>query len=888
MERKSIYTLFLVLLCYYKLISGTTGKLTGTIIDKETKEPIIGATIYLKELNNYTTTDEKGQFTFIMLSPGIYELKISAIGYKEYLLNNIIIHNDQTTKIKISLEQSPFTYKPVEITLKKSDIYSDYTYSIKTIEPEDYKHLPKIDNLKSILSYQPGFINYKNEIHLRGGRAGEILYVLDGIPIKDILFTGKNAIDINPNSIKELNIINSGFSAEYGNAESGVINITTKNGSEKYMGSLQFQTDNFTKYSNDEYFFSLSLGGPDPLTNLINELLNTQNNNKLKFFSSLSFQQTNTDYKFNNTYYKNFKSRSIDIIGGLFKIKYKEKQKNNYNGTIKINYENNNYNLMFSYTSTGEREYRYDIHYKNRMDSALLDENSAKHLSLKFTHLINNNLFYSIIIGVLKRNWNLSVSGLTPPEYNPIWYSQDIDNDGFYDLSMAQFWNKSRTNIYTIKNDFNYNISNSHYLKAGFEFNYEEIFGTEIQYPGNTPDKILPGEYPNYGEYHWNLNNYSINGSIFVQDKIDYESFIINTGLRLEFFSPGKQVNSEKYKSAWEEATQLKDENGNTIKLKVENLRLYISPRLGISYPITDKSSLFFNYGHFYQLPERQYIFRDPYSAKGWIGNPNLKSPKTICYEFGFNNRFLDDYFFSLKGFYKDYFDYIGSLEVGPPARKVFMFYNSDYAYAKGFEINVNKNLSANYSFDLNYTYSISKGRSESPFEESYSIWQGQGFLPQEVRMPWDQRHNLNCIFSYSIEEENSIKFFNNPILKNTSISTKINFGSGFPYTPTGKNLRLNKNTKELPYTLQVDLRIEKNLKIYDNLNSTIFIDIINLLNRKNVNEINPLTGQPYKYGDVYDLTNKRILTYREILSKIDESNFLGMRQILIGILINY
>jgi len=875
-------------LYWNKLFGGTTGKLSGTIIDKETKEPIIGAIIHLKELNKFTTTNEKGQFTFIMLSTGKYEIKISAIGYKEYIFNNIIIHTDQTTKINISLEPSPYIYKPVEITLKKSDISGDYTYSIKTIEPDDYKHLPKINNLASILSYQPGFINYNNEIHLRGGRAGEILYVLDGIPIKDILFTGKNAIDINPNTIKELSIINSGFSAEYGNAESGVINIITKKGSENYMGSLLFQTDNFTKYSNDEYFFSLTLSGPDPITNFINELSKTQNNNKLTFFSSISIQQTNTDYKFNNTYYKNFKSRNIDLIGGFFKIKYKERQKNNYNGTINLNYENNNYNLMFSYTSTGEREYRYDVHYKNRMDSTLLDENSAKHLSLKFTHLINNNIFYSIIIGILKRNWNLSVSGLTPPEYNPIWYSQDIDNDGFYDLSMAQFWNKSKTNIYTIKSDFNYNISNSHYLKAGFEFNYEEIFGTEIQYPGNTPDKILPGEYPDYGEYHWNLNNYSTNGSIFVQDKIDFENFIINTGLRLEFFSPGKQVNSETYKNAWEEATQLKDENGNIIKLKIKNVKFYLSPRLGISYPITDKTSLFFNYGHFYQLPERQYIFRDPYSAKGWIGNPNLKSPKTICYEFGFNNSLFDDLYFSLKGFYKDYFDYIGSLEVGPPSRKVFIFYNSDYAYAKGFEVNFTKTFFENYTFDLNYTYSISKGRSESPFEESYSIWQGQGFLPQEVRMPWDQRHNFNFIFNYSIGEESSIKYLNNPILRNTGISTKVNYGSGFPYTPTGKNLRLNKNSKELPYTLQVDLRIEKNFKIYGNINSSIYIDIINLLNRKNAIEINPLTGKPYKYGDVYDETNKRILSYKEILSKIDDSNFLGKRQILIGISINY
>jgi outer membrane receptor protein involved in Fe transport len=369
---------------------------------------------------------------------------------------------------------------------------------------------------------------------------------------------------------------------------------------------------------------------------------------------------------------------------------------------------------------------------------------------------------------------------------------------------------------------------------------------------------------------------------------MEYEGLIVNAGLRLDYFTPGKQVNTDSYKKAWKEATQLIDKNGNIEELNVDELQLYLSPRFGISHPITDKAALFFNYGHFYQLPERQYIFRDPYLAKGWIGNPNLKSPKTVCYEFGFSQELLFETLITVKGFYKDYFNYIGSMEVGPAARRVFMFYNRDYANAKGFELSLSKPYSDNFSFEANYTYSSTKGRSESPFEESYSVWSGSALLPSETRMPWDQNHTLNCLFTYYVSENNKILFLNSPVLRNLGVTFKYNYGSGFPYTPTGKNLKYSKNSFDMPYTSQFDMRIEKKVFIVGNLSLNFYIDCINLLNRKNVKEINPLTGKPYTYGDLYDNTNNRILTYKEILSKLDESKFYGMRQILTGVKIEF
>jgi len=265
-----------------------------------------------------------------------------------------------------------------------------------------------------------------------------------------------------------------------------------------------------------------------------------------------------------------------------------------------------------------------------------------------------------------------------------------------------------------------------------------------------------------------------------------------------------------------------------------------------------------------------------------------LKSPKTVCYEFGFSQNLFFETDITIKGFYKDYFDYIGSLEVGPAARRVFMFYNRDYANAKGFEIALNKNYSDNFAFEINYTYSTSKGRSESPFEESYSVWQGSALLPGEVRMPWDQNHTLNGLFTYYISERNEIDFLNSPFFENLGLTIKYSYGSGFPYTPSGKNLKYSRNSESMPYTSQLDLRLEKKINLNKNSSIELYLECINLLNRKNVKEINPLTGKPYVYGDLYDNTNNRILTYNEIMSKLDDSAFYQMRQLFLGAKIEF
>ena len=83
----------------------------------------------------------------------------------------------------------------------------------------------------------------------------------------------------------------------------------------------------------------------------------------------------------------------------------------------------------------------------------------------------------------------------------------------------------------------------------------------------------------------------------------------------------------------------------------------YVSPRVGISHPISPKSKLFFNYGHFYDEPGVLYLYNKRERYGGFydrVANSNLKPQRTIAYELGFEQQFGSEYLFHISGYYRN------------------------------------------------------------------------------------------------------------------------------------------------------------------------------------------------------------------------------------------
>ena len=230
-----------LLLCSFLLFdpvfSGTTGKIAGRILDKTSGEPLIGANVMVVGTPLGAATDTEGNYYILQVSPGSYDVKFTMIGYQALIMNDVRIRVDLTTTLDAQLGQSAVGLEEVVVQADRPMIQTDVTYSQANISSEEVEMLP-VEEFTDILSLQAGVVTTGGEIHVRGGRGGEISYMVDGITITDPYNSGM-AVEIENNSIQELQFISGTFNAEYGQAMSGIVNIITKDGDyNRYSGSI--------------------------------------------------------------------------------------------------------------------------------------------------------------------------------------------------------------------------------------------------------------------------------------------------------------------------------------------------------------------------------------------------------------------------------------------------------------------------------------------------------------------------------------------------------------------------------------------------------------------------------------------------------------------------
>ncbi|HTY38678.1 MAG TPA: TonB-dependent receptor, partial [Bacteroidota bacterium] len=509
-------------------------------------------------------------------------------------------------------------------------------------------------------------------------------------------------------------------------------------------------------------------------------------------------------------------------------------------------------------------------------------------------------------------------------EYSRVQSGNDINNDNFYDLGTGQNWQRSTNTVYTLRVDFNSQVHPLHLLKTGFEFNYEEVQSTQINYPtapivvNNVtvyppfPDSLRSsgyhgtGLYPGYGLYRWVLNNYPNRGSMWLQDNIEFEGLNLHVGLRYDYFDLGKQVYDSQFEQAWLRAVNASQASSGQTSLLTKVpwadqitdgstflyyvLHGYVSPRLSIGYPVTDRIVFYFNYDHLLQFPERDDYYRDPFIlglSGNWIGNPSLKPQRTVEYESGFEDQVSDDMAFAIRAYYKDIFDYATLTSTTNGVNRLYV--NLDYASSRGFEVTWNQAIGSNFSANATYTYQIAKGRSSNPLA---SIFTPQFLLPREVRLDWDQEHTVNMFLRYEVGPKEEGKLFGLPFVNNWKMSLKWQFGSGFPFTAwaprqTDVNHPLLVNNETMPYNSTVGLSLAKGFYIFNQINSEVTLDVENLLNRRNVRAVYNYTGTPPVYGDI-DPDSRQIIDYYRTGYNLDPSFFDPGRQIFLGVRLSW
>jgi hypothetical protein len=440
--------------------------------------------------------------------------------------------------------------------------------------------------------------------------------------------------------------------------------------------------------------------------------------------------------------------------------------------------------------------------------------------------------------------------------------TQDNLPDGFLrsgTWDQTAFWMHRSSQEWKTKFDLTSQVNKFHELKTGLELKYRILKMASISQPdqpySNTDIPLPEGSpYPGRGGTRDFYEHKPWEGALYFQDKMEFEGMIVRAGLRSDFVIQDPNLREE---------TQKQLDNSQPGALLASRGKMVIAPRLGISHPISTKSKLYFNYGHYYQTPSFEYFYRSAtanLNPNTLVGNPNLDYEKTVSYEVGVNTEFTEDWVIDVAGYYRDVFNQIGTVAQRDGPLTLNRYFNLGYARARGFEFSLEKKFSNMWAVTVNYDFSYAYGKESAAAD---GLLQRNSGIPEnrdEHPLGWDQTHTVSAYLTLMVNEKEHPKPFGVTIPNNWLSTLEFSYGSGYPYTPstytTGKasNLILA-NSARFPNTVTTDLKFDKYWKLTEKLKLTTGFEIYNLFDRRNVRSLYAATGNAHDSTHELDQT---------------------------------
>jgi len=314
-----------------------------------------------------------------------------------------------------------------------------------------------------------------------------------------------------------------------------------------------------------------------------------------------------------------------------------------------------------------------------------------------------------------------------------------------------------------------------------------------------------------------------------------------------------------------------------------------ISPRIGISYPITDRGAIHFSYGHFFQVPPFEFLYKNPNFripltgnfpefVGNAIGNADLQPQRTTMYELGLQQELTPFLGITVTSYYKDIRNLLGmELYLKNDFKKFGQYINRDYGAVKGFTVSLDKRFSGGFGGTVDYTYQTANGNASDPND---NFNKQQASPPIEINkelvpLDWDRRHSLNLTLTAG-----------NP--DNIIGSLIARLGSGLPYTPSIQNQRTGlENSDNRPMFFNADLYLTKYVTWLDHTFS-IFLKIYNVFDTPAEVNIFTDTGRA---GYTLELTRAQqaprgVNTLQEYFTRPDF--YSAPRQVVFGALVSF
>jgi hypothetical protein len=632
---------------------------------------------------------------------------------------------------------------------------------------DDIENLPMVRSASEFIELQAG-VSVDGEVSIRAGDAEDTAYYVDGVRIASTDHAGTRVYrDVNRSSIQEMTVVTGGMAAEYGNAQAGVVSFVTREGGQQYHGLVdyQFQPSGQKHWGPNVYDSNLHRGNNAwDNSEWIGETVTLPDGSSVPAHQRLDY--TGNVGHFVETNLGGPLSEELTFFGSS---KWKQ-EASTFPGPNLTTPSNTNTNLKVSYSASPAVKLRLGGFYDKRQGTGrgpdeggqLNLRNKGKNLFLvepgpagdfedvdqlmwaSITHSLSPKTFYELRLSLSKSTrdtLNLPTGGGAVNPERTLSGNSVKDASGFYTVFREVVnWQRFNRERLILKGDLSSQVNKQNFVKLGFELtkynNWNQNYASagsssrEVRWYGKTyaDTDFLPGGS--------NKGVNPIDVGLYLQDKVEFEGMIVNAGIRADALYT-KELTTDV--DGWYGAkspmfmSMTRNRNAPTIE---GNRIASVSPRVGVSHPITSKSLIRFFFGKFTQLPSFEMLYRNEWISQsandgdlngngtidtgerwnafndntGTHHNVNLPPEETVNFELGLDWNFVSNYVMSLTSYYKSAGHQLkrASQQWRDPQAPGYVAGQRGFAYGnwrdtRGFELGLRKQFSDMFAFNLGY-----------------------------------------------------------------------------------------------------------------------------------------------------------------------------------------
>ena len=805
------------------------GQIVGKVTDAVSGEDLIGVNLLVVGTSRGTATGLDGSFSIPDLKAGAYAVKVSYIGFETKLFTDVRVTDGGTTRLDIELNEAVLsTDEEIVVIGERPLIDVEQSTSTTAISADQIQAAPLRD-VQAVVATQVGVTKDPTGLYIRGGRADETGFLVDGVSAKDPLAGTGFGLDIGSNAFREVEVTTGGLGAEFGDVTSGVVAVRTQEGTDQFSGSFSHKRDNFGE-ANDSWqenfkedIYELNLGGP-----IIP--------GKVRFFVSGQAQLSdgftrhiaNPDSIRSSLIDSDFlMPRTGNRWSGLGKLTFEvgrgQRITASYQRSLTVN-QNTRMLQVTGNESVVTPGFQYAFILQPENANTFAHDNIISYV--KWSHVLDERSFYEIQASRLFTKLRADANGRpwrpenVDTELDPesiVTYpatvfvdetGQPLDPNAQFVLpgpglinngGIATRFHDHFAEEVTLRATYTrFSEDKNNRINAGFEAKFNEyqwidVIRPWVGAPIGTGEEASQTNRLGESSDIWEVKPQR--GAFFATAQYRYRGLIANIGARFEYWAPGKYVDDLVDDPAAPILDGVRQSyKDGTVSLFGLRYKFRLLPKVRVSFPITENRVLFFNYGHSTKIPHPTFVYTglDPFfqdrSFFADLGNPDLDPEGDISYELGIRNQLSTNDVLNITAFWRDKFDFITVESVviqdatGRETQRAFRI-NGDFARVRGVEVSYLKRIGSWFQGQVAGSFSRATGLS-STNNEALAQFLARGDIENTFETPlaWDRPLDLKASVTLSHDQDRPLLGI--PGLNRIRLYLGTTFRSGQRYTP--------------------------------------------------------------------------------------------------------